>query len=346
MIGCKLFWQNYRTLEKLPTAVSSNLCIYQYLLLVLTHSRMRGRGDWCMKIDLHPQLNKNPAITLPGVRPLGTLFVFLFVSSSPAFAFPLQETTTPRTFADWCLNKNKESVQIKHTVDVLLQVAKTTDCHQAGKLLSTRSELYLNNNQITDLKPLSSLTNLAFLNLGNNQIADLKPLSTLTNLTGLTLYNNQIADLKPLSSLTNLTSLSLYNNQIASLRPLSTLTKLTILLLENNQIADLKPLSTLTNLTRLLLNNNQITDLKPLSTLTKLTGLLLAKNQIADLKPLSTLTNLTTLDLNNNQITGLQPLSTLTNLKRLDLNNNQTLTDKTCPVKPASVCRFAPFQAG
>jgi hypothetical protein len=26
----------------------------------------------------------------------------------------------------------------------------------------------------------------------------------------------------------------------------------------------------------------------------------------------------------------------------LYLRNNPTLTDKTCPVKPASICRFAP----
>ena len=72
-----------------------------------------------MKIDLHPQLNKNPAITLPGVRPLGTLFVFLLVSSFPAKALPQNAANTPRTLADWCLNKAKESVQTQHTVDVL-----------------------------------------------------------------------------------------------------------------------------------------------------------------------------------------------------------------------------------
>jgi len=33
-------------------------------------------------------------------------------------------------------------------------------------------------------------------------------------------------------------------------------------------------------------------------------------------------------------------LSTLSNLTNLFLHNNQTLTDKTCPVKPKSICRF------
>ncbi len=206
--------------------------------------------------------------------------LFLFVSSVPAKAFQDTQTTTPRTFADWCLNKTKESVETLHTVDVLLQVAKTQDCHQASRLLSARTELFLENTQIADLKPFSSLTNLTRLFLNNNSIADLRPLSTLTNL----IYLN----------------------------------------LNNNSITDLKPLSTLTNLTDLYLNDNSITDLKPLSTLTNLGGLFLNNNSIADLKP----------------------LSTLTNLARLYLSNNQTLTDKTCRVKPESICRFVPFQGG
>ena len=114
----------------------------------------------------------------------------------------------------WCLNKNKESVETKHTVDVLLQVAETQDCNQANKFLSTRTPftLILTNKQITDLRPLSSLTNLTDLYLYNNQITDLRPLSPLTNLTEFSLTNNQIADLKPLSRLTNLTELTLNNN--------------------------------------------------------------------------------------------------------------------------------------
>jgi internalin A len=271
-----------------------------------------------MKVCKHLKLNKNSASTLPGFRPLGTLALFLFVSSFPVQAVGLQETTTPRTFADWCLNKNNLSVETLHTINALLQVAKTTDCNQASKLLSALSELSLSSNQIADLKPLSTLTNLTGLSLDGNQIADLKPLSALTNLTNLDLDSNQIADLKPLSTLTNLTGLSL----------------------NKNRIADLKPLSGLTNLNVLYLDDNQITDLKPLSGLTNLIGIALNKNRIADLKPLSGLTNLTELWLNDNQIADLKPLSGLTNLTRLLLANNQTLTDKTCPVKPASICRF------
>jgi internalin A len=44
--------------------------------------------------------------------------------------------------------------------------------------------------------------------------------------------------------------------------------------------------------------------------------------------------------LSNNQIADLKPLSDLTQLEQLILDNNPSLTDKTCPVKPESICTF------
>ncbi|MCL1475189.1 protein phosphatase 1 regulatory subunit 42, partial [Argonema antarcticum] len=114
------------------------------------------------------------------------------------------------SFADWCLHKDSLSKEARHTVEVLLKCAGTSDCNKLTNL--TYLELY--NNQITDLSGLSTLTNLTYLNLYSNQITDLSGLSTLTNLTSLILYNNQITDLSGLSTLTNLTSLHLDNNQI------------------------------------------------------------------------------------------------------------------------------------
>jgi len=202
-----------------------------------------------MKVKKHHQLKNNSATTLSGVRPLGTLFVFFFVSSFPVQAVSLQETTTPKTFADWCLNKNNLSVETLRTIDALLQVAKTTDCNQASKLLSALTELFLDSNQIADLKPLSTLTNLTELKLNNNQITDIRPLSTLTNLTNLSLADNQITDIRPLSTLASLTELYLNNNQIADLLSLSDLTKLDLLSLGDNpsltdKTCPVKPAST------------------------------------------------------------------------------------------------------
>jgi internalin A len=142
-----------------------------------------------------------------------------------------------RTFADWCRQKADLSPEAKHTVEVLLQQAGTTECDAANQTLLSLTGLFLPNNQISDIKPLESLTNLNLLYLDKNQISDIKPLESLTNLTVLDLDNNQISDIKPLESLTNLNLLYLDNNRISDLKPLESLTNLILLRLSGNPIA-------------------------------------------------------------------------------------------------------------
>ncbi|MBD0308539.1 MAG: leucine-rich repeat domain-containing protein, partial [Microcoleus sp. T1-bin1] len=101
-----------------------------------------------------------------------------------------------RTFADWCRQKADLSPEAKHTVEVLLKEAETTECDAANQKLSTLTELDLYDNQISDIKPLESLTNLTGLLLYNNLLGDIKPLESLTNLTQLSLSGNKISDIK------------------------------------------------------------------------------------------------------------------------------------------------------
>ena len=120
-----------------------------------------------------------------------------------------------RTFAHWCRQKADLSPEAKYTVEVLLKEAGTTECEAANQTLSSLPGLVLDNNQISDIKPLESLTNLTLLVLDNNQISDIKPLESLTNLSGISLEKNQISDIKPLESLTNLIEIRLSGNTIA-----------------------------------------------------------------------------------------------------------------------------------
>jgi Leucine-rich repeat (LRR) protein len=71
--------------------------------------------------------------------------------------------TVRRTFADWCRQKADLSPEAKHTVEVLLKEAGTTECDAANQKLSSLTGLDLDNNQISDIKPLESLTNLTVL---------------------------------------------------------------------------------------------------------------------------------------------------------------------------------------
>ena len=194
---------------------------------------------------------------------------------------------------------------------------------EGAQYLSNMQRLYLRDNQISDLNPLSSLNNLLWLLLGNNQISDLSPLSSLTNLQDLDLHDNQISELDSLSSLVNVTELDLQDNLISNLSPLSSLTNVQDLDLQDNQISDLSPLNALINLTELDLRENQISELGSLSTLTNLEKLYMNDNQISNLGPLSSLTTLQRLYVNNNQIIDLTPLSSLSNLLYLEFSNNQ-----------------------
>ncbi len=246
------------------------------------------------------------------------ILVFLLVVSSQSensgnepysWVVQKQRGDSGRTFTDWCREKASLSPETKHTVEVLLKKAGTTECKAADRQLSSLTRLTLDNNQIKDIEPLTSLTNLTTLSLDSNQIGNIKPLASLTNLTFLSLDSNQISDIKPLASLTKLASLSLDKNPIKDIKPLASLTKLDRLALDGNQIKDIKPLASLTHLTDLYLYNNQISDIKPLASLTNLTVLSLYNNQISDIKPLASLTNLIALDLDKNQISDIKPLA-------------------------------------
>ena len=148
-------------------------------------------------------------------------------------------------------------------------------------------------NNITNLNGLAGLTNLTQLDLISDRISDLRPLSALTNLKALALSWNSITSLTGLEGLTNLTDLILDGNQVSDLQPLTNLRHLTDLYINGNRITSLTGLEGLTNLTRLSLDGNQISDLQPISNLTNLTLLNIRWNNITSLSGLENLTNLT-----------------------------------------------------
>ena len=188
--------------------------------------------------------------------------------------------------------------------------------------LTNLRRLFLEANSIADVSPLADLTNLTTLYLYANSIADVSPLSGLTRLEIMSLGTNSIADVSPLSGLTNLRRLFLYANSIADVSPLADLTRLEIMSLGTNSIADVSPLAGLTNLRILFLYANNIADVSPLSGLTRLEIVSLEANSIADVSPLVSLTNLIELNLESNIITDVSPLVSLTDLTWLDLRGN------------------------
>ena len=174
---------------------------------------------------------------------------------------------------------------------------------------------------LLSIKEKQSLNGLHFTE--NQNISDLSPLSEFEEIEELRIINNPLKDLSPIAEFQNLEGLLLKSTQIEDLSHLKNLTKLVCLELEDNQIVDLSPLSNLKNLRFLILNNNRIVDLSPLKDLIKLQTIELNDNRVSDLSPLASLMNLEVLYLGNNQITDLSPLKGLPKLDELILKDNQ-----------------------
>ena len=165
--------------------------------------------------------------------------------------------------------------------------------------------LWLPENNITDLRPLSGLTRLTELDLLSNSISDISSLARLINLRGLYLRDNYIFDLSPLAGLTQLRYLNLGENRIFNILFLRGLTQLEELGLWTNSIADISPLARLTNLRLLDLGENTITNISALTGLIDLSKLWIDNNSISDLSPLVANTGLRngdTVDVNRNPL--------------------------------------------
>ncbi len=95
---------------------------------------------------------------------------------------------------------------------------------------------------ITDLTGLEDCVTLGVLYIDDNNIRNLHPLSGLTSLEELGLADNNISNCGPLSGLTSLRFLSLTRNNVRNIRPLTGLASLEILYVNGNRITNIQPL--------------------------------------------------------------------------------------------------------
>ncbi len=117
---------------------------------------------------------------------------------------------------------------------------------------------------IKSVEGIQYATKVKSLYVGNNQIADLTPISKMPQLEGLGIEKNGIKEISLLSSLKNLTALYARNNELTDIAPLASMTELKELKISGNKISDLSALKGLTKLNDVDLDNNAIYDLTPL----------------------------------------------------------------------------------
>jgi len=239
---------------------------------------------------------------------------------------------------------------VSHAITGISALEKLTNLQELGlrgagvvdlKFLSgliNLTWLDLSYNPITSISQLSSLQNLAKLWLVNTtKLSDYQPLADLWNLQTVSLAENNLIDLAPIVSalekLSNLTTLYLDSNpNINNYPTLARLTKLQELSLTSNTIVDLVPLTSalesLNNFTTFYLYDNPgITDYAPLAALVKLQELWLDYNKIADLTQLgnafANMNQLARLHLDSNGFSDLNPLKNLHALTELSVANNR-----------------------
>ncbi len=135
--------------------------------------------------------------------------------ASTTLIAPAQAESNYATFAAWCQNQDAISEDARHTVQVLLGQVGTTDCEVAQERLGATPLLAIPGQNIRDVRPIGTLTQLQMLLLLDNEISDVSAIANLTNLTSLDLGMNQITDIRSLAPLTKLSMASFLNNPIA-----------------------------------------------------------------------------------------------------------------------------------
>lgn len=220
-----------------------------------------------------------------------------------------------------------------NTINTIILENKVIGTIEGVQHLNNLAEFSLiNSMNVTSLAPLQngSMSKLKVIFLKNNQITDLTPLSHITSLERLYFENNKITSLKPISTLTNLTTLSFQNedglpqkNQIASLEGVESLHKLKIIYGKGNQLTTLENLLNLTTLEQVFVESNKLTNLKGLRNKPNLTDLSVMYQSVSDISDISTATNLRNLYIRTNKITTIESLASLTKLTLLYMENNQ-----------------------
>ena len=118
--------------------------------------------------------------------------------------------------------------------------------------------LTINNQGVSDLKPLADKEFLLELNAQNNPISSLSPIESSTLLELLNIENTQIKDLGPLSKMNNLVTLNASGTPVKSLKPLSNLQKLENLFVNNTNVRSISPVENMPSLKQLKVYNTKV----------------------------------------------------------------------------------------
>ena len=155
--------------------------------------------------------------------------------------------------------------------------------------LSELQEVNLARTPVSDLMPLRNLNGLQILNVSNTSVSSLEPLHYCTHITGLAVRGLALGDLNVVVNFPDLEDLDFSNTKVSSLEPLANLDSVDDLRLSGTPVSDLSPIAGLTNIELLNITSTKVTTLDPLKNMTKLRILQADSTGISSLKGLDNL---------------------------------------------------------
>ncbi|KAJ8360812.1 hypothetical protein SKAU_G00173370 [Synaphobranchus kaupii] len=224
------------------------------------------------------------------------------------------------------VTEHEEQVETCSLTQEMVEPGLSLLCRTGNGLSHAFVKLDLKDRRLTDLTLLSSFVHLRFLDISSNHVSDLSPLTALTQLLWLKGDGNVIQSFtgQPLGQLAYLQWLSLALNRICDLKGLGGPSLESINLIGNSiqRVTGLE-YSRLTNLVTLELRGNRLESTDGIY-LPNLRKLYLAQNRIKRLEGLDRLEHLTTLHLRDNQLETLNGIcSNMKALQYINVRGNQ-----------------------
>lgn len=197
---------------------------------------------------------------------------------------------------------------------------------------SALTDLYLQGNDISTIKPIEACTNIVLLKLANNKNIENNnsAIEKMTKLTYLDLSNTGMTNIDSINNLiSSLRTLKLYElnvsqNSLQNIGGIEKITSLGKLGIADNQLddEDLAVIKDLTRLTTLDISGNQMSNISALSNLSNITYLYFDNNKVESIEPL-TGKKFTELSFKENKIKDITPLLAHTSINKLYVDNNQ-----------------------
>ena len=202
--------------------------------------------------------------------------------------------------------------------------ANIAPIYETLKLITKTTDIDISNNQdITNLNPLTELTDLYSLNCSNTKITDVSPIRNLNKIKSLNISNTNVADISNLKYANIIQNFEANNTSISDISIIAFYKDLTSLSLSNTNITDITPIAECSNLTSLNLSHTKIDSLGALRKLDKLHNLNIGGTNVSDIEPLSSLINLHFLNIDSTNVSDLSPLSNLSKLNEINCSNTK-----------------------